>query len=202
MILSQPELRNAVKQGQIGFDPPLEDNQWGEASIDLRLGFRFTKLTKLQGVKISVAGGLSTALGKPGFWETMDLTERNKLGQRNSFSLEPASFILGMTLESVKVPNNLIARVEGRSTYARVGLSMHQTAPWIQLGWSGQIILEITNNGPNTIELTPIIDRPCQLTFYQLTSALTKNLAYGSRDSDVYQNQEHPLDQSQKSRKK
>jgi len=192
MILSQPELRKAVEDSRIVFDPPLQEVQWGEASLDLRLGFSFTSLIKIPGMKLSVADGLQ-GLAKAGFWKTMELREQNELGKRESLALSPGEFVLGFTHEKVTVPRDLIARVEGRSTYARVGLSMHQTAPWIQPGWTGNIVLEIMNNGPITIELTPLVDRPCQLTFFQLTSALPETLAYGSRDTDVYQGQRHPI---------
>jgi dCTP deaminase len=192
MILAQPELRKAVKEGSVAFDPPLEERQWGEASVDLRLGFKFTRLKKIKGFKISVAEGLS-ALAASGFWEEMTLQEQNAFGHRQTFPLGPGEFILAMTHETVKVPNHLIALIEGRSTYARVGLSMHQTAPWIQPGWSGPIILEMMNNGPLTIELCPLIDRPCQLTFFRLSSELPPEEAYGARPSDVYQNQDRPF---------
>lgn len=193
MVLSQPDLRRAVKGRRIVFDPPLEDNQWGEASVDLCLGFSFTRLKQLPGMKLSVAGGLRS-LAASGFWDTIHLPERNEFGQRVTFSLEPGQFVLAMTHEKIRVPNDLIALIEGRSTYARVGLSMHQTAPWIQPGWSGPIVLEMMNHGPLTIELTPLVDRPCQLTFFRLSRALPKSLAYGARATDLYQDQEHPLD--------
>jgi len=192
MILSQPDLRNAVEEGRIVFDPPLEEEQWGEASVDLRLGFSITTLIEIPNVKISVAEGLS-GLAKGEFWKTKVLRKKDELGNRETFSLNPRRFVLGFTYESIKIPNNLIALIEGRSTYARVGLSMHQTAPWIQPGWSGPIVLEILNNGPNTIELTPMVDRPCQLTFFQLTSELPPDLVYGSRATDVYKDQAHPI---------
>jgi dCTP deaminase len=98
-----------------------------------------------------------------------------------------------MTHERIRMPNHLIGLVEGRSTYARVGLTMHQTAPWIQPGWAGQITLEIRNSGPLRIDLTPIVDRPCQITFFQLTTPLSPQQAYGSRLGDSYQDQSHPL---------
>jgi dCTP deaminase len=191
MILSQPELRKAVADGEIKFDPPLEEKQWGEASIDLRLGTQFTQLQAVPGLKLSLTSGLGQLQG---FWKTMNLPLRNEFGQLNSFCLEPGEFILAMTHESITVPNNLIALIEGRSTYARVGLSMHQTAPWIQPGWSGPIVLEIKNHGPVKVELTPILDRPCQLSFFQLTSALPKTLAYGGKPGDSYADQRHPLE--------
>lgn len=191
MILAQPEIRAAVAGGDIRFDPPLEDNQWGEASIDLRLGFQFTKLQEVPGLKLSLHGGLGQ-LG--GFWKTMELPAADSFGKRVSFCLEPNEFVLAMTHEKIAVPKNLIALVEGRSTYARLGLSMHQTAPWIQPGWSGPIVLEIKNHGPARVELTPLLDRPCQLTFFQLTSALPDALAYGGKAGDSYANQSHPLE--------
>ena len=194
MVLAQPEIKKAVADGAIAFDPPLEEKQWGEASVDLRLGFEFTSLIKIPGMKISVAEGLA-GIASAGFWKTITLKERNEVGKRESFPLSPDEFVLGFTHEKIHVPRNLIALVEGRSTYARVGLSMHQTAPWIQPGWSGRIVLEIMNNGPNTVELTPLIDRPCQLTFFELSSELPEKLAYGARPSDVYKDQEHPLKQ-------
>ena len=88
------------------------------------------------------------------------------MGDERFHEIKPGDFVLARTLESITVSRSMIARVEGRSTYARVGLSMHQTAPWIQPGWSGCIILELKNNGPLTIKLTPVRDRLCQITFF------------------------------------
>lgn len=200
MILTQPELRRAVKKGEIAFSPSLEENQWGEASIDLRLGFDFTIFKELEGLKLSVASGLGT-IGNAGLYETIHKEEFDSHGNRESYPLYPGKFVLAMTLETVKVPRSMIARVEGRSTYARVGLSMHQTAPWIQPGWEGQIVLEIMNNGSIAIELTPKIDRPCQMTFFKFAKPLPPNLTYGSRVTDIYQNQTHPLKHKSKRRK-
>ena len=192
MILTQPELRKAVKSGKIAFSPELEDAQWGEASIDLRLGFDFTVFKELQGLKLSVASGLGT-VGTSGLYETIQLKEFNTHGHRESYTLYPSKFVLAMTYEAITVPSNMIARVEGRSTYARVGLSMHQTAPWIQPGWNAPIVLEIMNSGTIAIELTPKIDRPCQITFFKFARPLPKHLLYGSRVTDIYQHQTHPL---------
>jgi dCTP deaminase len=192
MILSQVNLRAAVEAGHIGFDPRLEDRQWGEASIDLRLGCSFTKLKKLNGFTVSVADGLG-GLGKSGFFVTKELKTNDEFGDPESFILKPGDFVLGLTYESIKVPKNMIALVEGRSTYARVGLSMHQTAPWIQPGWSGPIVLEIMNSGPLDIKLTPLVDRPCQVTFFELKTELPPEMAYGARATDTYQDQKHPL---------
>jgi deoxycytidine triphosphate deaminase len=144
------------------------------------LGFSFTRLEKSPGLIVSVSEGLG-ALGRSGFFATKELKPKDEFGDLESFVLHPGNFILAVTYESIRVPNNMIALIEGRSTYARVGLSMHQTAPWIQPGWSGPIILEIMNNGPLDIKLTLLIDRPCQLTFSELKTELPSDMAYGSR---------------------
>ena len=194
MILSQPEIRKALADGHIGFDPPLEAKQWGHAGVDLRLGFRFTKLRDIGNIKVPVAEGLKE-ISRLRPWDSKELKEFDELGKRETYTIDPGEFVLSMTYETVKIPKNMIALIEGRSTYARVGLSMHQTAPWIQPGFDGPIILEIMNNGPFHIELTPKDDRPCQLTFFQLTSELSEDLAYGAQPDDVYQHQRQPFPQ-------
>ena len=173
MVLAQPELRAEVETGRIAFDPPLEESQWSQASVDLRLGFSFTKLKRLPGIKLSAAQGFRS-LATAGFWDTMELAERDPLGNRQTFPLAPGEFILGFTYERIRVPHNLIALGEGRSTYARLGISMHQTAPWIQSGWEGPIVLEIMNNGPLTVELRP-------------------RIACGAKPGGGFQNQRHPI---------
>jgi dCTP deaminase len=198
MILSQPEIRAAVKNCEIRFDPPLEERQWGEASVDLRLGYKFTKLMGDPSVTFSMTKGIGPIAGT-GLYHEETFDFRDKFGKRRTYILEPGEFILALTHEHVWMPRNLIAMVEGRSTYARVGLSMHQTAPWIQPGWDGQITLEIRNGGPFKIELTPLDDMPCQLTFFQLTSELKEELAYGSRATDEFQSQRSALPRSKDS---
>jgi dCTP deaminase len=193
MILSQPDLRAAVDKGEIVFDPPLQENQWGEASVDLRLGHQFTRFRKLKSITVSVADGLGE-LGDLDLWDTETIETNPKTGKRGQCVLEPGDFVLALTLEKITVPNHLIGLIEGRSTYARIGLSMHETAPWIQPGWKNTpIILEIRNNGQLNIALTPEIDKPCQLSFLRLTTPLPTTLAYGSRPTDRYQDQDHPL---------
>ena len=192
MILSGSDLRQAVQSGQISFAPALENRQWGEASVDLRLGHQFTKLESQEGLTISVADGLKP-LQSTNLWKTVDLKGLDTFGNPKFLEIGQGDFILAKTYESVTVPRDMIARVEGRSTYARVGLSMHQTAPWIQPGWSGPIILELMNNGPLNIKLTPMKDRPCQITFFKLTSEVAKEHAYDAKEKDAYQDQLHPI---------
>lgn len=132
------------------------------------------------------------AISDSGLWVEEDFG-LDSFGKKRTFCLEPNEFVLALTHERIQMPRNLIAMVEGRSTYARVGLSMHQTAPWIQPGWGGKITLEIRNSGPLNIDLTPLDDMPCQLTFFRLTSEVPEASAYGSRATNLFQNQTSAL---------
>jgi len=192
MILAQAEIRKAVAKNEIRFDPQLEETQWHEASVDLRLGFKFTKLVAKRGLKVSLAHGMS-AIADAGLWKEKLLKHEDEFGKPETYTVDPGEFILAQTYERIWVPRHLIGAVEGRSSYARAGLSMHLTAPWLQPGWNGLLTLEIFNSGPLKIELTPTVDRPCQLTFFQLTSEVPEDLAYGTRPTDTFQAQSSPI---------
>jgi hypothetical protein len=121
------------------------------------------------GYYVAELGGATTGLGPiaaTGLWQEKILKEKDSLGKKETFVLEPDEFVLALTYERIWIPRNLIGMVEGRSTYARAGLTMHQTAPWLQPGWNGHITLEIRNSGPLRIDLSPKIERPCQVTFF------------------------------------
>ena len=177
MILSQNELQEALDSGGLEFDPPLVKGQIGPTGIDLRLGPDITIFKEAPGVSLSIADGID-AIAAAQLWETHELEEHDQFSKRSIYVLEPGEFILAKTLERVTIPAHLIASVEGRSSYARLGLSMHQTAPWIHPGYSNHITLEIRNSGKYKMELTPKIDRPCQLTLFRLTSALSDDKVY------------------------
>ena len=133
-------------------------------------------------------------MGDLELWDTKTLSKDSISGHPDVWPLGPNEFVLAQTHEKITVPRGLIARVEGRSSYARFGLSMHQTAPWIQPGGNNTaIILEIMNHGSLTIELTPLLDRPCQLTFFHLSQEVPAQMAYGSRPTDRFQGQTHPF---------
>lgn len=107
-----------------------------------------------------------------------------------TFKLAPLEFILGSTLETVEIPANLTAKVEGKSSWARRGLVVHLTAGFIDPGFKGNITLEIVNLSPYVIELTPHI-YICQLSFYELKTP--SSLPYGTEGlGSKYQNQSGP----------
>jgi len=115
MILSQVELRKAVADGEIVFAPLLEENQWGEASVDLRLGFQFTKFRSAPNITVSVAEGLKS-IGSLGLWDTKTLREQDELGDRETYELPPGGLVLALTHEIITVPHNMGL---GRVTHTR-----------------------------------------------------------------------------------
>lgn len=188
MMLSQPDIRRRVENGDIFISPKLNEKQWGEASINLRLGFDFTKLNEAPGATFSLSDGLNV-IANSNLWSRKTIREKDEHGQPEHFILMPGDFVLALTHETIEIPPDLIGMVEGRSTYARMGLTMHQTAPWIQPGWRGQITLEIRNAGPLQISLTPLMDQPCQLSFFQLSTPLGDDALYGAQDGGRFQDQ-------------
>jgi dCTP deaminase len=104
--------------------------------------------------------------------------------------LYPGCFVLASTIETVHIPNNLVAQVDGKSSYARRGLVVHQTAGFIDPGFRGQITLEFSNASLNPIRLwvgMPI----CQLVFFQMSSPAER--PYGTKGlGSHYMGQEGP----------
>lgn len=162
MLLSDGEIREAIANGNLVFDPPLGGDAIQPASIDLRLAptIRVQSERPVPGVTLDP--------------ETLDVTrhieaytELKNLSDDGPWKLDPGRFIIGYTTERVSLPFHLGGRVEGRSRLARLGVGVHITAPKIDPGFHNQIALEIFNLGPWTIELTAGM-RICTLLVEQL----------------------------------
>lgn len=96
--------------------------------------------------------------------------------------IEPGEFMLATTKEYVKVPDDLVARVEGRSSLGRLGLTMHITAGYIDPGFEGNITLEIANLSNSSIRLYPN-QRVCQIVFETMTTPSEIPYGHPSRNS-------------------
>lgn len=110
----------------------------------------------------------------------------------DSWTLTPGEFVLGSTVETVGIPADLVASVEGRSSWGRKGLTIHSTAGWVDPGFVGDLTLEISNEGnePVTVEAG---DRICQIVFHTLHSSAER--PYGHEDrSSKYQEQSGPVE--------
>src|SRR5689334_2415101 len=119
-----------------------------------------------------------------------DLTELVEVPREGRFILHPGEFVLGSTLERVALPDDLVARLEGKSSLGRLGLLIHSTAGFVDPGWDGHVTLELSNvaNLPITIYFGMKIG---QLSFVQLTEAA--ETPYGSGElGSKYQGQQGP----------
>ena len=98
-----------------------------------------------------------------------DLTDLVEIGEDEPFILHPGEFVLGSTLERVAIPDDLVARLEGKSSLGRLGLLIHSTAGYIDPGWDGHITLELSNVARLPITIYAGM-RIGQLSFQQLTT--------------------------------
>ena len=170
MILSRDEIRLAIENGEIKIDPLPQERQYSTSALDLYLGDRFQFWDKERIDQIPTMG-LSSVLDPSLMARFSALSSQYLIpaptDAEGCCPLSPWEFVLGVTRETVELPreSRIAARVEGRSTLARIGLMVHLTAPTIHLGWSGQIALEILNIGPWPLTLRPNELSVCQLIF-------------------------------------
>lgn len=170
MILTDREIELALKNGQIIVTPqPDFAKALSSTTLDLTLSDQFATWKSIAGTTIHP--------GKPGY-TYKGLEQMQDRVQQSSFTLPPQGFVLGWTAEEVELPfrSRLAARVEGKSSLARLGVGIHVTAPTIHSGFSGNIQLEIFNSGPHTVVLDQGM-AVCQLIFEQTYG--TPNKGYG-----------------------
>jgi dCTP deaminase len=170
MILSKDEIRRAIDQGTIRVKPPPQDFQYSNTSLDLRLGRGFHRWDRNKMDALTESGMDNTV--DPSRMSTFSALSTQfmipaEVDAEGCHIIRPREFVLGITHEWVELPleSAIAARVEGRSSLARMGLAVHLTAPTIQAGWSGKITLEMINLGIWPIKLSPYELRACQLIF-------------------------------------
>lgn len=180
MILSDRDILTHIDSGKIQVSSPFPEwkNQVHASSMDLRLG-NFFKVYKNNEFEVLDPTTMNNQ-------ENTILYERNK---GEAFIIHPGDFVLGVTLETITLPNNIVARVEGRSSLGRLGIVVHSTAGFVDAGFSGTITLEISNLNRIPVALYPEM-RICQLAFEQMTSPAL--VPYGEKKCSKYQNQVFP----------
>lgn len=183
-LLSRKEIQQYIESGELKFDPPLAEKSIEHVSIDLHLGNKFTRFKK-PGYLPAIY--VDRSLFSADLWE--DFTQEE-------FTLEPGQFVLASTLEKVTVPGCLAGFVEGRSSFARCGVTVHVTAPKIDPGFSGTITLEMANFGPARVMLRATIEKPAQIMFFRLSSPIPEHELYGTGPEDIFQNQTQPIPRS------
>ncbi len=119
-----------------------------------------------------------------------DLTDLVKIEDDEPFILHPGEFVLGQTLEWVELPNDLVGRIEGKSSLGRLGLLIHSTAGYVDPGWKGNLTLELSDVANLPIALYRGM-KIGQISFYVMSSAVER--PYGSRElGSKYQGQATP----------
>lgn len=148
MALSEHEIWMELRVGHLEVEP-LDITQVKAASIDLKLG-------EVARVYNSPPGGVHLKLSEVDVTAFLDMAGKEVNLRETPVELKHGDYVvIGYTAERIKLPSFLIGRLEGRSSFARLGLSIHNTAPTIQPGFNGQIALELTNNGPYALTLEP-----------------------------------------------
>jgi dCTP deaminase len=179
VILSDRTLRERLASGSIDIDP-LDETAVQPASVDLRLASAFRVFTRHRHTHVDLAR------------EQSDLTELVDVEDGGRFALHPGEFVLGSTLERVRVPDDLVGRLEGKSSLGRVGLIIHSTAGYVDPGFEGQITLELSNVATVPILLYPGM-RVAQISFLTMTTPAERPYASPGLDSR-YQGQVGPTE--------
>lgn len=181
MFLSKPDILKRLGAKELRFDPPVPPERIAQVSVDLLLGRRF--ITFKDKKTLAFIGSIQM---DPALWGSLDLWDTK---QQDTFLLAPNTFVLAQTLESVHIPNSLMGLVEGRSSYARIGVTVHATAPKIDPGFNGHITLEMTNLGNVPVQLRAGIDQPAQLLLAEIRTPLEEDEVYGTGPDDKFQGQ-------------
>jgi dCTP deaminase len=181
MILSDKDIKKALTQNLVSFTPELNlEEQLGSCSVDLRLGTSFRVFKHSHFPYIDPH---DKALAS-------EMMEEQIVKEGNKFILQPGDFVLATTIESFKLPDNMLARLEGRSSLGRLGIVVHSTASIFEPGWDGVVVMELGNLGRMPVALYPGM-RICSLTFEQLTSAA--EIPYSKKKGAKYIRQNAPL---------
>jgi dCTP deaminase len=177
LIYSDRTIKESISSGKIAIEP-YEPNFVQPSSIDLRVGNGFRVFVNHRYSEIDPRAPQA------------DLTQLIEVGSDEPFMLHPGEFVLGSTLERVRLGVDVVARLEGKSSLGRLGLLIHSTAGFIDPGFEGHITLELSNVATLPIAIYPGM-KIGQISFYQMTTAA--EYPYGSPElGSKYQGQSGP----------
>ncbi|OGJ54873.1 dCTP deaminase [Candidatus Peribacteria bacterium RIFCSPHIGHO2_02_FULL_49_16] len=181
MILSDRDIRRAIADGRVRIESELPKEQWHihASSMDLHMGNTF-KLYEHSRFAVLDPKKPETFIGN-----MRTIVVENG----DPFIVQPGEFILGVTRETISVPDDLVVRVEGRSSLGRLGIIVHSTAGFVDPGFSGTITLEISNLNRMPVLLYSGM-RICQIAFEQMSSPA--EMPYHKKPGSKYQGQVLP----------
>ncbi len=176
-VLSDRDIRAALDDGRVTIEP-YDPQDLQPSSVDLHLDRSFRVFRNNRYPYIDVRA------------PQPDLTELLTVNDDEPFILHPGEFVLGQTLEWVELPDDLVARLEGKSSLGRLGLLIHSTAGYVDPGWKGNLTLELSNVANLPIALYYGM-RIGQISFFRMSSAVER--PYGSPElRSRYQGQKEP----------
>jgi dCTP deaminase len=180
MVLSDVDIRRYIEGGKIRISPELPPEQYGSCSVDFRLGSEFSVFEHSRFAyidlrdKSAIQDIMRTVTVKPG----------------EPFIMQPREFALAITEESLELDDDVLGRLEGRSSLGRIGIIVHGTAGLFDPGWRGKATLELSNLGRLPVALYPGM-RICSFTFEQLSSPVS--VPYYKKAGNKYAGQISPL---------
>jgi dCTP deaminase len=177
MILSDRDILKAIENGDVGIEP-FDRADLQPSSVDLHVDRYFRTFHNARHPFIDVKKPMD------------DLTELVEVPETEAFILHPGEFVLGSTREFVRLPDDLVARLEGKSSLGRLGLLIHSTAGYVDPGFEGRLTLELSNVANLPITIYPGM-KIGQISFFGLSSPADK--PYGSTSvGSKYQGQLGP----------
>jgi dCTP deaminase len=180
MVLSDVDIRRYLEAGKIRITPELPAEQFGSCSVDFRLGQEFNVFEHSRFPYIdlrshsALEGIMRKVIVEPG----------------EPFILQPREFVLAITEEKLELDDDVLGRLEGRSSLGRIGIIVHGTAGLFDPGWSGRATLELSNLGRMPVALYPGM-RICSFTFEQVSTPVS--VPYRKKPGNKYAGQDQPL---------
>jgi dCTP deaminase len=180
MVLSDVDIKRYLASGKIRITPELPPEQFGSCSVDFRLGPEFSVFDHSRHAYIDLR-------------EKMAIQEimRSVIVQPGEpFVLQPHEFVLAITEETLELDDDVLGRLEGRSSLGRIGIIVHGTAGLFDPGWRGKATLELSNLGRMPVALYPGM-RICSFTFEQVSTPVS--VPYYKKPGNKYAGQTKPV---------
>jgi len=180
MVLSDVDIQRYIAEGKIKISPDLPAEQFGSCSVDFKLGNEFNVFEHSRNAYID----LRENKGIDGLMKSVIVPAGEP------FILQPREFVLAITEETLELADDVLGRLEGRSSLGRIGIIVHGTAGLFDPGWAGKATLELSNLGRMPVALYPGM-RICSFTFEQLSTP--SSVPYRKKAGSKYANQTRPL---------
>ena len=181
MILSDKDIKKALKAGRVQITPaPDLSVQLGSCSIDMHLGNKFRVFKHSSYAFIDLKGKI----------DGDQLMKEIVVPKGEAFIMQPGDFALATTVENLELADDLLGRIEGRSSLGRLGIIVHGTASIFDPGWVGRPAMELGNLGVMPVALYPGM-RICAFTFEEVSSKV--EVPYRAKKNNKYSGQKSPI---------